>query len=173
MTGSRRYLVGASTLPQQLVKNTFLSAEQTVSRKLREQALAVLLERRLSKTRILELYLNEVYLGQHGSFAIHGVAQGARSLFGKDLGNLTLGEAATIAGIIQAPQLHSPDRHPDRARTRRNGVLLAMVEHGFVTPDRALAALREPIRALAAMRAPFPITAGPVGTVPKLEGRLS
>ena len=149
LTGNRRYLVGASTLTQQLIKNTLLHPAQTMSRKLREQALAMLLEQRLSSARILELYLNEVYLGQHGSFAIHGVAQGARSLFGKDLGNLTLGEAATIAGIIQAPQLHAPDRHPDRARTRRNGVLLAMVEHGFVTPDRALAAIREPIRAIA------------------------
>ena len=147
--GNRRYLVGASTLTQQLVKNTLLHPAQTISRKLREQALALILERRLSKERILELYLNEVYLGQHGSFAIHGVAQGARSLFGKDLGNLTLGESATMAGIIQAPQAHAPDRHADRARTRRNGVLLAMVDHGFVTPDRALAATREPIRAVA------------------------
>ncbi len=149
VTGSHRYLVGASTLTQQLVKNTFLSAEQTVSRKLREQALAVLLERRLSKARILELYLNEVYLGQQGSFAIHGVAQGARSLFGKDLRNLSLAEAATMAGTIQAPQLHAPDRHPDRARTRRNAVLQAMVEHGFVTPDEALVAARESLHVVA------------------------
>ena len=148
-TGRRRYLVGASTLTQQLVKNTFLSARQTIPRKLREQALAVLLERRLSKARILELYLNEVYLGHQGSFAIHGVAQGARSFFGTDLRNLSLGEAATMAGIIQAPQLHAPDRHPDRAQTRRNSVLQAMVEHGFVTPDEALVAAREPIRVVA------------------------
>ena len=149
VTGNRPYLIGASTLTQQLVKNTLLYPAQTISRKLREQALAMILERRLSKERILELYLNDVYLGQHGSFAIHGVAQGARAHFGKGLANLTLGESATLAGIIQAPQLHAPDRHPDRAQTRRNGVLLAMVEHGFVTPDRALAAIREPIRAAA------------------------
>ena len=146
VTGNRPYLVGASTLTQQLVKNTLLGAEQTVARKLREQALAILLERRLSKERILELYLNQVYLGQQGSFAIHGVAQGARALFGKDLRNLSLGESATMAGIIQAPQRHAPARHPDRARTRRNGVLQAMVERGFVTPDEALAATRDPIR---------------------------
>ena len=149
VTGNRRYLVGASTLTQQLVKNTLLSAERTVSRKLREQALAMLLERRLSKARILELYLNQVYLGQQGSFAIHGVAQGARALFGKNLRNLSLGESATMAGIIQAPQRHAPARHPDRAQTRRNGVLQAMVEHGFVTPDEALESTREPIRAVA------------------------
>jgi len=148
MTGNRRYLVGASTLTQQLVKNTLLSPEQTISRKLREQALAMLLERRLPKARILELYLNDVYLGQQGSFAIHGVAQGARALFGKDLANLTLGEIATMAGIIQAPQLHAPSRHPERARTRRNGVLQAMVERRFLTPDEALEASREPMQAV-------------------------
>lgn len=149
VTGHRRYLVGASTLTQQLIKNTLLSPEQTIWRKLREQALAIVLERRVSKARILELYLNEVYLGQHGSFAVHGVAQAARAHFGTDLRNLTLGEAATLAGIIQAPRRHAPDRHPDRARARRNGVLQAMVETGFVTPDDALAAAREPIRSVA------------------------
>ena len=145
LTGNRTYLVGASTLTQQLIKNTLLSPEQTIRRKLREQALALLLERRLTKPRILELYLNEVYLGHRGSFAVHGVAQGARALFGKDLRNLTLGEAATLAGLIRAPQTHAPDRHPERARNRRNGVLQAMVDLGLVTPDRALAAVREPL----------------------------
>ena len=143
LTGNRSYLVGASTLTQQLIKNTLLSPEQTVWRKLREQALALLLERRLPKPRILELYLNEVYLGHRGSFAIHGVAQGARTLFGKDLRNLTLGEAATLAGLIRAPQTHAPHRHPERAGERRNGVLQAMVDLGLVTPDRAMVAARE------------------------------
>ena len=148
VTGNRPYLVGASTLTQQLVKNTLLSPEQTIARKLREQALALLLERRLSKARILELYLNEVYLGQRGTFAIHGVTQGAHSIFGKDLGNLTLGEAAMLAGLIRAPQQYAPDRYPERAQTGRNGVLQAMVELGFVTPDEALEAAREPISAV-------------------------
>ena len=145
LTGDRSYLVGASTLTQQLIKNTLLSPEQTLARKLREQALALLLERRLPKPRILELYLNEVYVGHRGSFAIHGVAQGARALFDKDLRNLTLGEAATLAGLIRAPQTHSPRRHPERARERRNGVLQAMVDLGLVTPDRAMVAAREPL----------------------------
>ena len=145
LTGNRSYLVGASTLTQQLIKNTLLSPEQTVRRKLREQALALLLERRLPKPRILELYLNEVYLGHRGSFAIHGVAQGARALFGKDLRNLTLGEAATLAGLIRAPQTHAPHRYPERATDRRNGVLQAMVDLGLVTPDRAMTAAREPL----------------------------
>ncbi len=145
LTGNRSYLVGASTLTQQLIKNTLLSPEQTVWRKLREQALALLLERRLPKSRILELYLNEVYLGHRGSFAIHGVAQGARALFGKDLRNLTLSEAAALAGMIRAPQTHAPHRHPERATERRNGVLQAMVDLGLVTPDRAMVAAREPL----------------------------
>ena len=145
LSGERNTLVGASTLTQQLIKNALLTPEKTFTRKLHEQALAMLLERRLPKTRILELYLNGVYLGQHGSFATHGVAQGARALFGKDLDNLTLGEAATMAGIIQAPQTHNPGRHPERARAGRNGVLQAMVDLDFITPDAALAAAREPI----------------------------
>lgn len=146
LTGELPYLVGASTLTQQLIKNALLTPEQTVARKLREQALALLLERRLSKTRILELYLNEVYLGQHGSFAIHGVTEGARALFDKDLHNLSLAEAATLAGVIQAPQRIAPARHPDRATTRRNAVLQAMVDLEFVTPDAAMSASREPLR---------------------------
>ena len=149
LTGNRSYLVGASTLTQQLIKNTLLSPEQTLWRKLREQALALLLEQRLPKPRILELYLNEVYLGHRGSFAIHGVAQGARALFGKDLRNVTLGEAATMAGLIRAPQTHAPHRHPERARERRNGVLQAMVDLGLVTPDRAMVAAREPLGGVA------------------------
>ena len=149
LTGNRSYLVGASTLTQQLIKNTLLTPEQTLWRKLREQALALLLERRLPKPRILEMYLNEVYLGHRGSFAIHGVAQGARALFGKDLGNLTLGEAATMAGLIRAPQTHAPHRHPERARERRNGVLQAMVDLGLLTPDRAMVAAREPLGGVA------------------------
>ena len=145
LSGERDTLVGASTLTQQLIKNALLTPEKTFTRKLHEQALAMLLERRLPKTRILELYLNGVYLGQHGSFATHGVAQGARALFGKDLDNITLGEAATMAGIIQAPHTNAPGRHPERARARRNNVLQAMVDLDFITPDAALPAAREPI----------------------------
>lgn len=145
VVGRRPYLVGGSTLTQQLVKNALLSPAQTISRKLHEQALALLLERRLSKTEILELYLNDVYLGQRDTFAVHGVSQGARALFGKDLRNLTLGEAAMLAGIIQAPQAHAPHRHPDQAARRRNGVLHAMVERGYIGPDAALEATREPV----------------------------
>lgn len=147
--GDRPYLVGGSTLTQQLVKNFFLTPEKTVRRKLLEQFVAILLERRLSKDQILELYLNEVYLGQRGSFAIHGVAEAARLFFGKDVTNVSLSEAATIAGVIQSPQIHSPFRNHARARERRNVVLTAMAEAGFISPDAAARAGREPLTIVA------------------------
>jgi penicillin-binding protein 1B len=82
ITGDRPYLVGGSTITQQIVKNTFLTPEQTLRRKVLEQFMALILERRLTKDEILDLYLNDVYLGHRGSFAIHGVAEGARLFFG-------------------------------------------------------------------------------------------
>jgi penicillin-binding protein 1B len=138
--GDRPYLVGGSTLTQQLVKNSFLTPEKSYTRKLREQVMSLVLERRLTKDQILELYLNDVYLGQRGSFAVHGVAEGARMFFGKDVSNLTLPEAATLAGVIQSPAVYSPSRHPQRARERRNVVLQTMVEAGYLTPEAAAAA---------------------------------
>ena len=96
--GKKEYLRGGSTLTQQLVKNTFLTQEKTLRRKMTEWFMSVVLERRLSKAQILELYLNDVWLGQRGSFAIHGVAEAARLFFGKDISNVSLNEAATIAG---------------------------------------------------------------------------
>src|SRR5690606_28110405 len=86
-----------------------------------------------TKDQILELYLNDVVLGQRGPFAIHGVPEAARVFFGKDIRNVTLAEAATIAGIIQLPSRYSPFRNPDRARERRNVVLEMMVEAGVAT----------------------------------------
>jgi penicillin-binding protein 1B len=145
LRGERPYLVGGSTLTQQLVKNLFLTPEKTITRKLLEQSMAVILERRLTKDQILELYLNEVYLGQRGSFAIHGVAEAARLYFGKDVTNLTLAEAATLAGMIQAPPLYSPVRSAERARERRNVVLQAMVEAGLLAPEAARRASAEPL----------------------------
>ncbi len=135
--GDKNYLVGGSTLTQQIVKNTFLTSEKTMRRKLQEQFMALVLESRLSKDQILELYLNDVVLGQRGPFAIHGVAEAARIFFGKDVRNVTLAEAATIAGVIQSPSRLSPFRNPERAIDRRNVVLGAMVEAGYVTKEEA------------------------------------
>jgi penicillin-binding protein 1B len=137
VSDDRPYLVGGSTLTQQIVKNTFLTPAQTFRRKVQEQFMALVLESRFTKNQILELYLNDVVLGQRGPFAIHGVPEAARVFFGKDVRNVTLAEAATIAGIIQTPSRFSPFRNPDRARERRNVVLGLMAEAGLVSAAEA------------------------------------
>ena len=143
LRGSRTYLVGASTITQQLARNFFLTEEMAVEqqsgrrsirRKLLEQVMAVVLETKATKEDILELYLNEVYLGNRGSFALHGVAVAARTYFAKDLTNLSIGEGALIAGIIQSPANHSPFADLGRARHRRDVVLRAMEAAGYITP---------------------------------------
>jgi penicillin-binding protein 1B len=136
---------GGSTITQQLVKNTYLSPEKTYRRKFAEALLAATLERRLSKEDIFALYVNEVYLGQREGFAVRGVAGAARLFFGKDLKDLSLAEAATIAGMIQSPTRYAPDRHADAAIRRRNVVLAAMLREGFITNDEATAAINEPL----------------------------
>jgi penicillin-binding protein 1B len=143
--GDKPYLAGGSTLTQQLVKNTFLTTEKTLKRKMTEWFMAIVLERRLSKDQILELYLNDVSLGQRGSFAIHGVAEAARLFFAKDVSNLSLSEAATVAGVIQSPSRLSPFNNADRARDRRNVVLRKMADTGFISADAAERAAREPL----------------------------
>jgi penicillin-binding protein 1B len=147
--GKNEYLRGGSTLTQQLVKNTFLTQEKTIRRKMTEWFMSVVLERRLAKAQILELYLNDVWLGQRGSFAIHGVAEAARLFFGKDISNVTLSEAAMIAGVIQAPPRLSPFNNPDKARERRNVVLRAMADSDFISADAADRASREPLQVVA------------------------
>ena len=137
---------GGSTITQQLAKNLFLSPERTFARKLTEAALAVILEVRMTKEEILEAYLNNVYLGQSESIAICGVAQGARAFFGKETRDLTIAEAATIAGLIHSPNLDSPLRHADRARARRDQILGLMAENSWISPQQLEAARKEPLR---------------------------
>ena len=144
--GRKKYLRSGSTVTQQLVKNTFLTPEQTLKRKFSEWFMSVALERRLTKDQILTLYLNDVSLGQRGSFAIHGVPEAARLFFSKDVSNLSLSEAATIAGVIQSPSRLSPFNNPDRAKERRNVVLRAMADSGFISADAADRASREPLQ---------------------------
>ena len=136
---------GGSTVTQQLVKNTYLTHERTLRRKLREAVFALALERRLSKQEIFALYCREIYLGQRGGLALRGVKQAARAYFGKDLTDLSLAEAATLAGMIRAPALYAPDRHPQRARLRRDAVLASMREADFISRDEHDAALRAPL----------------------------
>jgi penicillin-binding protein 1B len=141
--GDDRIGQGGSTITQQLVKNTYLSSERTYRRKFAEAMLAFSLERRLSKEDIFALYCNEVFLGQRGVVAVRGVEQAARVYFGKDVKDLSVSEAATIAGMIQGPTRYSPDRHPDVAQARRNVVLGTMARDGWLTSEQASAAAKE------------------------------
>jgi penicillin-binding protein 1B len=144
--GDERVGQGGSTITQQLVKNTYLSPEQTFQRKYAEAMLSVALERRLSKEDIFALYCNEVYLGQRGAVAVRGVEEAARVYFGKELKELSLAEAATVAGMIQGPTRYSPTQHPEAAQARRNLVLEAMVRDGWINAEQAAAVLEEPVR---------------------------
>ena len=143
--GSKSYTASGSTITQQLVKNTFLTPEKTLTRKVTEWFMSVVLETRLSKDEILQLYLNDVSLGQRGSFAIHGVAEAARLFFAKDISNVSAIEAATIAGVIQSPSRLSPFNNPERAKDRRNVVLHAMADAGFLSAEAAQRHVREPM----------------------------
>jgi penicillin-binding protein 1B len=143
--GNKTYLSGGSTISQQLIKNTFLTPEKSPKRKMTEWFMSVVLETRLTKDQILQLYLNDVSLGQRGSFAIHGVAEASRLFFAKDIANVNAVEAATIAGVIQSPSRLSPFNNPERAKDRRNVVLRAMVDAGFMSSDAAERAVREPL----------------------------
>jgi penicillin-binding protein 1B len=140
---ARRVVQGASTLTQQLAKNLFLSARRTPLRKLREAAMALVLEVRYSKQQILEAYLNEIYLGQNGGLAIHGVGRAAQYYFGKDIGQLDLAEAALLAGIIRGPNLYAPFRNPEAAGARRDLVLGLMRERGAISERDYRRAVRE------------------------------
>lgn len=136
---------GGSTITQQLVKNTYLTPERTLRRKYAEAILAVILERRLSKEDIFALYCNEIYLGQRDVVAVRGIQQAARVYFGKELKDVTLNEAATIAGMIQSPSRYSPLSHNDAARARRNTVLATMVRDGSISLDQATTTAKEPL----------------------------
>jgi penicillin-binding protein 1B len=124
---------GGSTITQQLVKNTYLTPEKTVQRKYAEAMLSFALERRLSKNDIFALYCNEIYMGQRGAVAVRGIKEAAKVFYGKELRDLTLSEAATLAGMIQSPARYSPVQHPEAARARRDIVLAAMRENGWIT----------------------------------------
>jgi penicillin-binding protein 1B len=127
-----RVVQGGSTLTQQLVKNFYLSAERTLARKLMEAGMALLLERHHTKDEILEAYLNEVYMGQRGSVAIHGMGEAAHYYFAKNVRDLTHPEAALLAGVIKGPALYSPYSHPERALARRNLVLEVLLKESLI-----------------------------------------
>ncbi|HSF03978.1 MAG TPA: transglycosylase domain-containing protein, partial [Solirubrobacterales bacterium] len=128
-----RIVEGGSTITQQLAKVLFLTPDRRFSRKVKEALLALELESRYSKDRLLELYLNQIYLG-HGAY---GVEAAARTFFGKSVTDLTLSEAALLAALPRAPASYSPFDHPDLARRRRAHVLARMAEHGYLQPSEA------------------------------------
>ncbi len=142
MTNLRRMRIvqGGSTITQQLAKNFFLSPKRSIWRKIREAELAIIIEFRFSKEEIFQAYLNKIYFGQEGPRGIYGVEDAANFYFSKSVGELTLEEAALLAGIIRSPQRYSPLRMADAARNRRNWVLSRMAALGMISrreEDRA------------------------------------
>ncbi len=123
---------GGSTLTQQLVKNYFLTSERTLSRKINEAMMAVLLELHYDKDDILESYLNEVYLGQDGQRSIHGFALASQFYFGRKLKHLKTEQIALLVGMVKGPSYFDPRKHPKRATRRRNAVLDVMHERGLL-----------------------------------------
>ncbi len=143
---SRAIRQGGSTLTQQVAKNLFFDQRRTWSRKGAEAVVALVLEARYSKDRILQSYLNEAYLGQRGPVSIKGFAQAAAFYFGKDVRFLDASESATLAGLIRAPGQYNPFVHPDRARQRRDQILGAMEEDGRLTAKERKEAASQPLR---------------------------
>ena len=142
---SGRVRQGGSTLTQQLMKNFFLTTERTLSRKLAEVAMALVAEQRYSKMQILENYLNEIYLGQRGARGIFGVAEASDFYFAKAPRDLTVPEAALLAGLIRGPNAYSPFLAPERALQRRNTVLRLLLAAGDIDQVTYAAAVASPL----------------------------
>jgi penicillin-binding protein 1B len=137
---------GGSTLTQQLMKNFFLTPERSARRKIREIALALRAEALYTKNDILECYLNEIYLGQNGAQAIHGIWEASHFYFAKAPNRLSLAEVALLAGLVRGPNLYSPFRNPERARKRRDTVLGLLATNGVITREEYAAAVIAPLR---------------------------
>jgi penicillin-binding protein 1B len=142
---AHRVRQGGSTLTQQLMKNFFLTSKRDWRRKAKEALMAYIAERRYSKDEILENYINDIYLGQRGQEGIYGVWEAAEFYFSKEPRNLTIGEMATIAGMISSPNRLNPLRHPKLAEKRRNEVLGLMLEDGYISKAAYDSAATEPL----------------------------
>lgn len=136
---------GASTLSMQLARQFWLTPEKTIQRKFAETLITLHLEQKLSKEKIFEYYANQIDLGRRGSFAIRGFGEAAFAYFGKDVRDLTLPEAATLAGLIQRPSYTNPVKWPERARARRNIVLFMMRENGYISDSEYARATEVPV----------------------------
>jgi len=140
-----RVVQGASTLTQQLVKNFFLTPKRTLSRKIREACMALILDLRYSKDEILQAYLNEIYFGQKGSLGVYGVGEAAEFYFGRQARDLSLPQSALLAGMIRAPNLYAPHKGEDKILARRNHVLKRMWALGMITEEEYQEALEAPV----------------------------
>jgi penicillin-binding protein 1B len=136
---------GASTLTMQLVRGLWLGPEKNWKRKIAEAMMTVRLESKWSKEQIFDAYANQVYLGRQAAYSIHGFAAGARMLFGKQLQDITLPEAALLAGMVQRPSFFNPYHNPERARERRNLVLLLMRENHYIDEAQYSDAVNAPV----------------------------
>lgn len=133
---------GGSTITQQLARNLFLTPERSLTRKIKEALLAIKIEREFSKDKILELYLNYIYLGQ----GAYGVEAASRIYFGKSVKDLTVDESAVLASLPKAPTKYNPFRNPERILERRNYVLLRMLEDGYITQEEYETYSKKPLR---------------------------
>lgn len=140
-----RTVQGGSTLTQQLAKNLFLSRERTLWRKVREAYIALILDHRYSKDRILEAYLNEVYLGQSRGEAIHGFGLASRLYFGQPIQELRIDQIALLVGMVKGPSYYNPVRHPERAKVRRDLVLRLMMQQDILTSGEYELAVTRPL----------------------------
>jgi penicillin-binding protein 1B len=136
---------GGSTITQQLVKNFYLTNKRSLSRKIKEALMALILEFRYSKNEILEAYLNEIYLGQNGASSVHGFGLASEFYFGSTLKDLPLEQVASLVALVRGPSEYDPRRYPERALQRRNLVLNQMVMEGYITTDQAADAIAKPL----------------------------
>lgn len=140
-----RTVQGGSTLTQQLAKNIFLSSDRTLWRKLREAYMALIIDYRYSKDRILEAYLNEVYLGQNGKEGVHGFGLASRLYFGQPLQELRIDQLALLVGMVKGPSYYNPMRYPERAKERRDLVLRLMMDQDILTAKQYEQAVTRPL----------------------------
>jgi penicillin-binding protein 1B len=144
---SSSHYQGASTITMQVARTFFLSNERTWRRKLAEAMVSIELEQRFNKEQIFELYANEVYLGNRGSFGIRGFSEASVAYFGKDMRQLSIAECAFLAGIIRAPNYYSStDRHPERGAQARDRVLTQMLENKYITQEELDEAKKQPLK---------------------------
>ena len=141
---------GASTLSMQLARSFWLDNDKSWKRKAAEMMITLELEQKLSKEQIFEFYCNQIDLGRRGSFSIRGFGEAAQAYFGKDIRQITLPEAALLAGLVQRPSYYNPFRHPDRIRERRNVVLSLMRQNGYVSEREYALACDAPIQLVTA-----------------------